>query len=345
MTDLATVGGMELLWFMLAAAALAGAVPLWRLPLKLPFKILGTICLLTAAAGFVLSGFRSASFTHDAGALATTAIVLLGGCTVALGGALYFLGRSWLADRADIVRLRDTAQRNADQISVVSHEIRTPLALMKGAADLLAEGTPGPLTRPQEKFVNIISGNCSSVINLAEELLIQARIDAGIFRLQLQWVNFRSLATVVVKELRLLHTVGIALDCPGAPSRAWADAGLLRQALTNLINNAVANAHQATLVTVRIVNADEQILVSVSDDGIGMTPKDRKQLFERFASGRPLRDGTGLGLVITRQIIQMHGGDVFVDSTPQRGTTMLFSIPTGESAKAAILPLHSEISS
>lgn len=344
LTGLATVGGMELLWFMLAAAALAGAVPMWRLPLKLPFKILGTVCLLTAAAGFVFAGFCAAAFTHDPGALATTAILLLGGCTVVLGGALYFLGRSWLADRADISRLRDTAQRNADQISVVSHEIRTPLALMKGAADLLAEGTPGPLTRPQEKFVNIISGNCSSVINLAEELLIQARIDAGIFRLQLQWVNFRSLATVVVKELRLLHPVDIALDCPGAPSRAWADAGLLRQALTNLINNAVANAHQATLVTVRIVNADEQILVSVSDDGIGMTPNDRKQLFERFASGRPLRDGTGLGLVITRQIIQMHGGDVFVDSTPQRGTTMLFSIPTGEAAKAAILPLHSEIS-
>lgn len=318
---------MELLWFFFAAAAVCVTIPLWRLALKRRTKLTLTLALAITCVSFSVALPTSHQRTE-----VRIAVVLLGLMVLTFYVALYLLLRLWLVDRADIARLRGTAQRNADQISVVSHEIRTPLALMKGASDLLAEGSPGPLTPAQHRFVATISSNCHTVIDLAQDLLIQARIDAGIFHLHLQRVNFRTLATGVIKELRQLHATDIALDCPGAPPRAWADTNLIRQALTNLINNAVAQACQATLITVRIVNADQQILVSVSDDGSGMSATQRQQLFERFASGRPLRDGTGLGLVITRQIIQMHGGDVFVDSTPPHGTTMLFSIPTGEHA-------------
>lgn len=247
---------------------------------------------------------------------------------VALAIVCLRMRRRWQTDLADLDRLQRTAQRNADQISVVSHEIRTPLALMKGAADLLAEGTPGTLTPSQSRFVDTISRNCHTVIDLAQDLLVQARIDAGLFELHLQRVDFRALATDVVSGLRLLHTVDIALDCPGAPPRAWADAKLMRQAITNLITNAMAHAVDARLITLRIVGADAQVLVSVSDDGSGMSSEQRQQLFERFASGRPLRDGTGLGLVITRQIVRMHGGEVYVDTIPARGTTMMFSVPS-----------------
>ncbi|KNC18590.1 hypothetical protein AC792_11385 [Arthrobacter sp. RIT-PI-e] len=250
--------------------------------------------------------------------------------------ALFLIVRSWLSDRAEISRLRSIAQRNADQISVVSHEIRTPLALIRGAADLLGERSPGPLTDSQARFVTTISGNCHAVIALAEDLLTQARIDAGMFELHLHRVNLRVLASTVISELRQLHPVQFALDCPGAPPRAWADSALIRQAMTNLINNAVAHAANASLITVRIVNADDQVLISVNDDGDGMPETQRRELFTRFSSGRPLQDGTGLGLVITRQIVQMHGGDVFVDSTPGRGTTMLFSLP--ERTPGMVLP-------
>ena len=249
--------------------------------------------------------------------------------TLAIGAmaALFVVIRLWLSDRAEIARLRSIAQRNADQISVVSHEIRTPLALIRGASDLLAERSPGPLTESQARFVRTISGNCHAVIALAEDLLTQARIDAGMFELHLHRVNLRHLAAEVLAEQRQLHAMQFALDCPGGPPRVWADGALIRQAMTNLINNAVAHATATKLITVRIVNADEQVLVSVSDDGEGMDEARRMELFKRFSSGRPLQDGTGLGLVITRQIVQMHGGDVFVNSTPGRGTTMLFSLP------------------
>jgi two-component system OmpR family sensor kinase len=318
------------LWYLLAAAGPAALGPVWRTTLK-PLPKIGATALLTAwSMGMVLAGgslSEAGAATADG---ARSAAAILAAAAAVAGCWFFLLSKSWLADRAEIQRLRATAQRNADQISVVSHEIRTPLALVKGASDLLAEGTPGPLTASQERFVLTISSNCHSVITLAEDLLVQARIDAGMFDLHLQRVNFRALAARVISELRLLHPIAIALDCPGAPPRAWADAGLMRQAMTNLINNAVIHARDATLVTVRIIDTDQQILVSVSDDGAGMSTSERQQLFERFSSGKPLRDGTGLGLVITRQIAQMHGGGVFVDSTPLRGTTMMFSLPNGE---------------
>lgn len=310
---------MTWLYYCSAAGAALGLFLVWRMPLPVVVRS-------TAAAFFILlAGLFLASAVLPSG----DTLAALTFDTLAIGSmiALFLIVRSWLSDRAEISRLRSIAQRNADQISVVSHEIRTPLALIRGAADLLGERSPGPLTDSQARFVTTISGNCHAVIALAEDLLTQARIDAGMFELHLHRVNLRTLASTVIAELRQLHPIQFALDCPGAPPRAWADDALIRQAMTNLINNAVAHAANASLITVRIVRADDQVLISVSDDGEGMAEAQRRELFTRFASGRPLQDGTGLGLVITRQIVQMHGGDVFVDSTPGRGTTMLFSLP------------------
>ncbi|HBX80063.1 MAG TPA: sensor histidine kinase [Propionibacteriaceae bacterium] len=233
----------------------------------------------------------------------------------------------WRSDRAEVERLRGIARRNADQVSVLSHEVRTSLTLMSASADLLLEGTPGPLNERQQRYLTTIRGNCQSVTVLAEDLLTQARIDAGMFELHPQVVRLRPLAQAVVRELREIHTMTLALDSPGAPPQVWADPSLLRQALINLINNAITHARGAQLITVRIVSRENNVLISVSDDGEGIDADMRDRLFERFSSGKPLRDGTGLGLLITRQIVQMHGGDMFVDTAPGGGTTMMASLP------------------
>jgi len=321
---------MNWLWYLAALLPLAGLFPLRRSTLPRAARAwLAALMAAGAAVVIAIGRFLDSPLTVE-------------GLLVALQGAvilvLVLVLRRWASDRAEAHRLRGIAQRNADQISVVSHEIRTPLSLMKGAADLLAEGSPGPLTDSQARFVQTISSNCHSVITLSEDLLTQARIDAGMFELHPQRVNLRALTMSVISELRHLHPLPIALDCPGAPPRLWADPMLMRQALTNLVNNAMAHARNAGLITVRVVNADAQILISVSDDGDGIPDGERQRLFERFQSGKPLRDGTGLGLVITRAIIQMHGGDVFVDSTPNRGTTMLFTLPKDVPADVQPVP-------
>ncbi|WP_169053838.1 HAMP domain-containing sensor histidine kinase [Agromyces sp. H66] len=233
----------------------------------------------------------------------------------------------WRRLRIDLGRIGEVAGQTSERMAVLSHEIRTPLSLIKGASDLLLEGTPGRLNATQEKFMRTIGENSASLVELAEDLLTQARIDSGMFDLHLNRVDLRALAKSTVEELRTLHRVAIALDCPGAPPRAWVDARLIRQAIINLVNNAVKASPEASTVTVRIVNGPGEVTVSVSDDGSGMGDVERSQLFERFASGHPLRDGTGIGLVITRQIAQMHGGRLYVDTMPDRGTTIIMTLP------------------
>ena len=197
---------MNWLWYLAALLPLAGLFPLRRSTLPRAARAwLAALMAAGAAVVIAIGRFLDSPLTVE-------------GLLVALQGAvilvLVLVLRRWASDRAEAHRLRGIAQRNADQISVVSHEIRTPLSLMKGAADLLAEGSPGPLTDSQARFVQTISSNCHSVITLSEDLLTQARIDAGMFELHPQRVNLRALTMSVISELRHLHPLPIALDCP-----------------------------------------------------------------------------------------------------------------------------------
>lgn len=309
-------------WAAIVAASLLIVSAAWRMPLPVRLR-----AVLSGGLGVLLvAGAVTAVLRPSDSAMVATILLLL--VMVANAGLVLVAAARWRSDRVEVERLRGIARRNADQISVLSHEIRTPLALMRGSADLLIEGTPGPVTPRQRKYLDTIRRNCEAVISLAEDLLTQARIDAGMFELRLQVVRLRPLAQSVIHELREIHTVPLALDSPGAPPQVWADPALIRQVLINLVNNAIAHAHGASLITTRIVTRDAHVLISVSDDGEGIDEDQRRKLFERFVSGRPLRNGTGLGLVITRQIVQMHGGRILVDSVAGGGTTMMVSLPS-----------------
>lgn len=233
----------------------------------------------------------------------------------------------------EIARLRDLALRRADQVSILSHEIRTPLALIKGSADLLVEETPGPLTEVQRRFATTISTNAEHVIGLAEDLLAQARIEAGLFEVHLRQVELRSFLRTVVGELRQVHGRRIALDTPGPPSRVVLDPQLIHQLVTNLVTNAMRHDDdESNQVTVRGDVAEGQVVITISDRGAGMSEVQRTQLFERFRSSAPLGEGTGIGLYISRHIVELHGGAIHVDTIAQHGTTMLVTFPSGRPA-------------
>ena len=309
-------------WAAVVIALLAAAAAAWRVPQRLRVRVPLVTLPLLVAAGFLLTQLLAPP--HRA---VLSGIVVLLAVAFLSGMLLVVVGR-WRSDRAEVERLRGLARGFADQVSVLSHEIRTPLALMRGSADLLIEGTPGPLTPRQYRYLETIHRNCGTVISLAEDLLTQAKIDAGMFELHPQAVRLQPLVRGVVQELRTIHPGPIALDSPGAPAQVWADPALLQQVLINLVNNAVAHARGAQLITVRIVTREEKVLISVSDDGEGMDERERRTLFEKFASGRPDGGGTGLGMVISRQIVAMHGGRLMVDSVSGGGTTMMVSLPS-----------------
>jgi signal transduction histidine kinase len=231
---------------------------------------------------------------------------------------------------AEIIRLKSLTETRSDQVAALSHEIRTPLAMIKGAADLLLEGKPGPLTAQQLVFVKTISQNGEHMISLAEDLLVQARIQAGLFKLHLELVDIKTVVRKAVEQARFLteeRHQQFTVDYPQVVERAYIDANLILQALNNLLLNASRHTSHHGHIYISLAENDAGLVISVTDDGAGMSPEERQNLFKRFSSGHPLGDGTGLGLVITKQIIELHGGQIMVDTTLGRGTTVLFVLP------------------
>ena len=230
----------------------------------------------------------------------------------------------WVRGRNNVRHLHDLLVWRADQVSMLSHELRTPLTLVKLSADILAEDD---LTEPQASFVRTIREQASATIQLAEDLLTQARIEAGKFTPHLTTYDMAHMVLGCVRDLRELFQTQIHLDCPSTPCPVHADAVLIRQGLTNLINNAIAVSGDEASVSVRLARREYDLLVSVADTGTGMDAERRLRLFQRFSSGRPVGSGTGLGLIITKQIVELHGGNLFIDTKEDQGTTVMFNLP------------------
>lgn len=232
--------------------------------------------------------------------------------------------------RAEIDCLRRLAEEPSDRIAILSHDIRTPLTIIKGRLEQLSDGHPGPLTPLQVEFLRAADKECERAIALVKDLLIQARIGAGIFQLHPELVDIRAVARQVVASIRPLAAKRqqvINLDYPQVMEPIDADPGLLANVLTNLLNNASRYTSQGGHIYVTIADNGVGVVISVMDDGAGMTTEERQALFQPFASSRQFGDGIGLGLVITRQIIELHGGKILVDASLGRGTTVLFTIP------------------
>lgn len=239
--------------------------------------------------------------------------------------------RKLAAARAEARRLRGLVKERVERPNVFSHEVRTPLALILGAAELLADQAPGPLTELQREFVATITTNAQRINDLAQDLLTQAKLEAELFELRTEQFDIRQLARRTVRDARRVQTTPVRLESSGPPLMVLGDPNLLGQALWNLVNNACRHAAPATFVTVSVARGEGQAIVSVSDGGEGMSDEERERLFVPFASSAG-PDGTGLGLTITRKIINQHGGRLLVDTIPGRGTTMFFTVPLSEAA-------------
>lgn len=282
-----------------------------RLPLLT--GVLGTVCAAAVAA-------------FGAWPAVAAMAGFVGGAGLTLAGAR----RVAVAQHAELVRRGELLDRRAEQVAALSHELRTPLSMIKGAVDLLVEGAPGPLTADQRRFLTVVAQQCTHVINLCEGLLVQAKIEAGIFTLRPEPVDVSAVARDVVAAMRPLCAARrqrITLDTPQVTPCVSADPMLLTQALTNLLSNAGRFTSVGGGIDVRVTVIDTGIAVYVTDDGAGMTREQRRRMFQRFATGRPLADGTGLGLVITKTIVELHGGSILVDTTAMHGTTVLFTLP------------------
>ena len=233
--------------------------------------------------------------------------------------------------RAETQRLRTRVAEHAAPRDALAHEIRTPLSLIRASAELLAEETPGDLNEVQRRFVATILDNTEQAIGMAEDFLTQARLDHELFTLHLESVELRRLVRTLIQEMRRTVAAPMRLQEHGAPIRMVADRRLLRQAIANTVTNAVRHAGEHATITISVSSEEDTALITVADNGRGMTRAQREALFTPFRSQNsleaPVSRGVGLGMVVTKQILTLHGGSVLVDSLTSRGTSVYLTLP------------------
>ncbi len=238
----------------------------------------------------------------------------------------------------DITRDVEVDRMKTEFISNVSHELRTPMTSIKGYADLLVMGAAGEINERQREFLSTIKGNADRLSTLVNDLLNISRIDSGSAVMNAQQVNLNHLLGGVVAHVRSqiqAHNRAITLVneiAPDLPS-TYADADKLTQVFTNLVDNAYQYTPDDGKITVAArLDGEGRLLVTVSDTGIGIPEQMLPRVFERFFRNdeHPLvmeTPGTGLGLALSKELIEMHNGRISVESEVGRGTTFYVSLP------------------
>ena len=234
----------------------------------------------------------------------------------------------------DVTREREVDRMKSEFVSLVSHELRTPLTSVKGYVDLLLDGDAGALTEDQQELLRIVQRNADRLVALVNDLLDVSRIESGTVELRRASVQVSELVDGVVCSLRpALDAKGQQLDTDFPPvlPQVWVDPERLTQVLTNLVSNAHKYTPEGGTITVRVRARGDVLAVEVRDSGIGISPEDQQRLFTRFfRSADPVAQavgGTGLGLVITRSLVELHGGTIDVRSTPGGGSTFTVTLP------------------
>lgn len=227
----------------------------------------------------------------------------------------------------------------------MSHELRTPLTAILGFAELLKEELFGELNRKQSQYVGDIYKSGDHLLSLINDILDLSKIEAGHMDLNRDRHNIAELIDSVIgimKERARKANIHITTTIPGGLDALFVDGRKVKQVLFNLISNAVKFTPEGGNVTISVVENEDRIEIQVQDTGIGISQQDQQKLFQEFSqldsSLTKTHEGTGLGLVLSKRFVELHGGKIWLDSTVGKGSTFVFSLPFGTSQ----VELHKE---
>jgi signal transduction histidine kinase len=224
-------------------------------------------------------------------------------------------------------------------IDLVAHELKQPMTAIQGYTTLLRLGMGGELNETQRQFVDVIHANVGRMGSLVNNLLEISRLEAGRIRLEFARVDLKTVVEEVVTAARSEidardHVLQIDL-AEGLP-QAWGDRQRLAQILTHLLSNACRYTPQGGTIRIAVdlCHAPQlpagHLRVSVTDTGIGLTPEEIASLDKFFRADHDFvqqQAGSGLGVPIARGLVALHGGEFWVESEPQRGSTFSFTVP------------------
>jgi signal transduction histidine kinase len=219
-------------------------------------------------------------------------------------------------------------------ISIVSHELRTPITAIKGFVKVILHGDTGKLNPQQEKFLKIVDQSIDRLTLLIAEFLDISRIESGQMNMSLGEVDPKQLVETAVEKFKAegeRKNIKITVKLPDKLPAVNADKERLAQVFDNLISNSVKFTPSGGEITVSAEDKGDYALFKVADNGIGIAAKDHKKIFDKFfqVDSGPARSmpGAGLGLAIAKSIVEMHGGQLWVESELGKGAAFLFVVP------------------
>jgi len=238
----------------------------------------------------------------------------------------------------DITESKKIDQVRRDFVANVSHELRTPLSILRGYIETLLDSPKTPreeLTR----ILRVMERHSDRLELLVEDLLTLAQLESGNPNLQMGTVELSSFLPEIVRDWErklAMKQLAIVVDLPTELPPISADRTRLQEALYNLLDNAVKYSREHGEIRLSARRRDGEMVLAVSDDGIGIATEDLPRIFERFYRADKARSpdnvrGTGLGLAIVKHIAQLHGGRVEAESELERGTTIRVILPSATS--------------
>ena len=232
-------------------------------------------------------------------------------------------------------KIKEVDAMKDEFISMASHELRTPVTVIRGYATLMLEQaqTLG-VNKEAKEYLSIIDISSERLNGLIEDLLNVSRIEQGRLKMDVKDMEVWPLVEETIKEMKIqADTKGLALSCimePNTKSLISADKDRLKQVLINIIGNSIKYTPSGS-VELKALNRDNNLVLMIKDTGIGMTAKQREHLFEKFYRVKTKKTedivGTGLGLWITKQIIELMKGTIMIDSMENVGTQVTLEFP------------------
>jgi len=243
--------------------------------------------------------------------------------------------RAGRIDRDNAARARELVRLRDEFVAVISHELRTPMTSIIGYVEMINDEEAGPLTPEQRAYLQVVQRSSDRLVELVDELLLVAEAGRGTLRLDVAEIDAAALVDEAVSAARpAADTRGVVLRAePAQPIPLRGDAKRLGQMLDNLVSNAIKFTPEGGRVDVRVQEVDEGVAFEVTDTGDGIPAEDRENLFDAFFRSRNAHaaavPGTGLGLTITKAIVDAHHGTIALRTAPGHGTTFRVVLPAG----------------
>ncbi|MGD0779895.1 MAG: ATP-binding protein [Dehalococcoidales bacterium] len=235
-------------------------------------------------------------------------------------------------DASSARALRELDAMRTEFLANVSHELRTPLAVIKGSANSLLQPDVIFDEQTRREFLVSIDKDADTLTRLVDDLLMVSRLEANALEVRKKQHRLNEVISAIkdrLDNLTIKHHLHINIQDDMPPVNI--DEGRIGEVLTNLVENAVKFSEDNTHIYIRATYKNKDVIISVADEGIGISPELHQKIFERFFQGdgrkAGRRKGTGLGLAICQGIIEAHGGKIWVESKPGQGAKFSFSLP------------------